>query len=128
ENLPRGRRDRPRQLQFDHLPRRLHGFFLFSLKCPSNSSSRSLQNRSYSCTQPETSRSGSGRNEIITSPPCPSREIRPARSSNLRCFVTALSDRSNGLAISVNRAGPPASRPMIARRDGCDIAVSTSES
>src|SRR5262245_38694968 len=62
-----------------------------------------------------------------TSRPCLSRLISPARSSSLRCLVTAFSATSNGSATSVNRAGPEcASREMIARREGCDMAVRTS--
>ena len=63
------------------------------------------------CRIPETDRvatwrSGSGQSEMRTSRPRFSRSINPARSSNLRCFVTALSATSNGSAISRNRAGP----------------------
>src|ERR1700733_14470803 len=69
----------------------LFSFALLSLKCFSNRSRRSFQNCSYSCTHPDTNCSGSARKEIMTSRPCLSRLIRPALSSILRCFVTALS-------------------------------------
>ena len=89
-------------------------------------STSSFQKRAYSWTQWATSRSGSPCKEMNTSRPFFSRAIRPARSSSLRCLVTALSAVSNGSAISRNRAGPRDSRPMIARRVGCEMAVRTS--
>src|SRR5271154_5616380 len=81
---------------------RLFSFFFLSLKYCSNWSRRWFQNRSYSCTHPATSRSGSPRNEMRTSRPSFLRSMSPALSRSFKCFVTALSAVSNGLATSRN--------------------------
>src|SRR5437879_4879988 len=75
ENLTRRSRNCPFQLDFECLCRCAHSFFFsffffWSLKYCSNSSRRSFQNRSYSCTHPATAWSGSPRNEMRTSRPC----------------------------------------------------------
>src|SRR5215467_6067746 len=121
KHFTRRSRDRSFNLKFNGLgvcPHFFLSFFLLSLKYCSNWSRRSFQNRSYSCSHPATSRRGPPRNEMKTSRPCLLRSMSPALSSSFRCFVTAFSAVSKGLATSENRAGPFASCPIIARRVG----------
>src|SRR2546425_2558439 len=68
KHLARRSRDRPFNLDLKGPCARVHHFFFssffLSLKYCSNWSRRSFQNRSYSCSHPATSWSGSPRNEM----------------------------------------------------------------
>src|SRR5580658_7503102 len=102
-----------------------YDFSCFAAKNPSSRSRRAFQKRSYLEIQRATPRRGSADNSSLFSRPCRVRCTNPARSSTLTCLQTSVSDMGNSAATSEMRAGPRASRLMMARRVGSEIAAMT---